>query len=76
MSCWCLGILGDCVVARKLVVCHLISWAMKGIFKMLQGPITVNTVRSTFCSDNLDKSCSKIKGNGVRVINNVVDRQG
>jgi hypothetical protein len=27
-----------------------------------------------FGSDDLDKSCGKIKGNSVRVINNVVDR--
>ncbi len=33
----------------------------------------VNTVRSMFCSDNLDKSGGK-KGNSARVINNVVDR--
>ncbi len=34
----------------------------------------VNTVRSTFGSDNLDESCGKIKGDSVRVINNMVDR--
>jgi hypothetical protein len=41
---------------------------------MWLGPRTVNTVRSTFGSDNLDKSGGKIKGNSVRVVNNVVDR--
>jgi hypothetical protein len=34
----------------------------------------VNTVRSTFGSHNLDEPGSKIKGDSVRAINNVVDR--
>ncbi len=53
----------------------MVGSVVKGIFKMWQGTSTVNTVRSTFGSDNLDKSDSKInKRNCVRVINNVVDR--
>ncbi len=75
MSCLCstMGILGDCAAARK-IKSNLIGRLLEGVLKMWQGPSTVNTVGSAFCGDNLDESDSKIKGNSVRIINNMVDR--
>jgi len=57
------------------VLC-LIHWLLKGIFKMWEGPSAVNTARSAFSSNNLEKSGSKIKGDSVGIINSMVVRDG
>ncbi len=52
----------------------LIVRLLEVVLKMWQGPSAVNTVGSTFRGDNLNKSDSKIKGDSVGIINNMVDR--
>jgi hypothetical protein len=55
-------------------VFDLIVRLLEVVLKMWQGPSAVNTVGSTFRGDNLNKSDSKIKGDSVGIINNMVDR--
>jgi hypothetical protein len=55
-------------------VFDLIGRLLEGVLKMWQGPSAVNTVGSTFRGDNLDNPDSKIKGDSVGIINNMVDR--